>query len=375
MRAISLHPGLQLEIVATGMHLSPEFGLTVRYIEEAGFHVHERVETLLASDAPEAIGKAMGLGLIGFSQLFARWEPDILIVLGDRFDMIPAAIAAVPFCLRVAHIAGGEITEGAIDDTLRHSMTKLSHLHFVSTDEFAARVLQMGEEPWRVMVCGSLAVDSIKQTKLWTCKETAEHFGIDLARPIALVTYHPVTLEYERSGERINNVLKALEKIGIQCLFTSSNSDTGGREVIAAIKRFCDGHPDRHLVLNAEQVGYLSLMNVVSIMVGNSSSGLIEAPSFELPVVNVGSRQEGRLRVKNVVTCGDSAHEITEAIHHALSSEFRASLRGLQNPYGDGHAAERIVERLVGIDDLPDLLHKKFALYSKPSRQERVIGA
>ncbi len=363
-RAIRMHPELQLEIVATGMHLSPEYGLTVRYLEEAGCQVKDRVESLVSSDTPEGIAKSMGIGVIGFSQLFTRWRPDILVVLGDRFDMFPAAVAALPFCIPVAHVAGGEITEGAIDDSLRHSMTKLSHLHFVSTEEFAERVLQMGEEPWRVMVSGSLAIDNIKQAKLWSREQTARHFGFDLRRPVALVTYHAVTLEHEGTGEQILALLEALERSALQCVFTYSNADTNAHEVIDAVKRFCDGYSDGRLVLNAGQVGYLNLMNAVSVMVGNSSSGLIEAPSFELPVVNVGTRQSGRLRTQNVINCGYGTEEIYKALKRALSPECRASLQGLKNPYGDGHAAERIVGRLATLEDSPKLLRKKFAWHT-----------
>lgn len=360
MNTVSVHPDLKLEIVATGMHLAPEFGMTVRYIEDAGFSVRYRIENLVASDTSEGVGKSMGLGIIGFSQLFAEWRPDILVVFGDRFDMFPAALAALPFRIPVAHIAGGEITEGAIDDALRHGMTKLSHLHFVATKESAKRILQMGEEPWRVMVCGSLAVDNIRQATLWTREETARHFGFDLTRPIALITYHSVTLEHDRSGEQIHNLLQALEESRVQCIFTHPNADTGGREVAAAIKRFCDGQADRFLVLNAEQPGYFSLLNTASVMVGNSSSGLVEAPSFELPVVDIGSRQAGRLHPGNVITCGYQTKEILQALQLALSPQFRASLSGLENPYGDGHTAERIVNRLATLEDLPHLLRKKF---------------
>jgi UDP-hydrolysing UDP-N-acetyl-D-glucosamine 2-epimerase len=363
MRAIHTHPKLDLRIVATGMHLAPAFGLTVQHIQEEGFCVHERVESFADGDKPESIGESMGRGVMGFAQLFARWRPDVLVVLGDRYDMYPAALAALPFCIPVAHIAGGEITEGAIDDALRHSITKLSHLHFVATAEYAERVLQMGEEPWRVLVSGAPTLDNLRQSKLWSREETARRFGFDLGRPVALVTYHPVTLEYDGTADQIRRLLNALDSNGIQCVFTHPNADTASSEVITAIERFCHGHSDRRLVVNAGQIGYFSLMNAVSVMVGNSSSGLVEAPSFKLPVVNVGNRQKGRLRAANVIDCGYSPDEIGPALECALSSHFRASLHQLQNPYGDGHAAERIVQRLASLDTLPDLLGKRFTQY------------
>lgn len=363
LRAIHTHPKLDLRIVATGMHLAPAFGLTVQHIQEAGFCVHERVESFVDGDKPESIGKSMGRGVMGFAQLFARWRPDVLVVLGDRYDMFPAALAALPFRIPVAHIAGGEITEGAIDDALRHSMTKLSHLHFVATAEYGERVLQMGEEPWRVLVSGAPTLDNLRQSNVWSREETARRFDFELDRPVALVTYHPVTLEYEHTADQVHNLLAALHKSQVQCLFTYPNADTASSKVIRAIEQFCHGHSDRRVVLNAGQTGYFSLMNAVSVMVGNSSSGLVEAPSFQLPVVNVGTRQKGRLRAANVIDCGYGPDEIGAALGRALSPHFRASLHQLQNPYGDGHAAERIVQRLASLDTLPNLLGKRFTQY------------
>ena len=363
MREINTRPDLRLEIVATGMHLAPQFGFTVEQIEEAGFAVRERVNSWVAEDTPQAVGRSMGQGVIGFSELFARWQPDILVVLGDRCDMFPAALAALPFRIPVAHIAGGEVTEGAIDDALRHGLTKLCHLHFVATHEYAERVKQMGEEVWRVIVSGALALDNFRQMEMWPPEVTARRIGFDLNRPVALVTYHPVTLEYDCAGEQIANLLTALDEGGVQCVFTHPNADTGWSQIALAIEKACKARSDWRLVTNATQTGYFSLMNAVSVMVGNSSSGLVEAPSFKLPVVNVGTRQSGRLRAANVIDCGYGIDDVRSALVHALSREFRESLRDLQNPYGDGHAAERIVKRLAILDNLPKLLRKKFAWY------------
>ena len=360
MRALEAHPAFELRVIATGMHLVREFGLTVRQIEDAGFRVHERVESLAGTDSPEGVASSMGRGVTEFSRLFARWRPDLLLVFGDRFDMFPAALAALPFRIPVAHIAGVDITEGAMDDALRHALTKLSHLHFVSLEAHRERIVRMGEEPWRVVVCGSLALDTLKNLTLWTPAETAERFHLDLTRPAALVTYHTVTLEYEQTGTQITNLLTALDEAGVQCLFTYPNADMGYRQVIRAIERFCDGRADRRVIVNAGQVEYFSLLQTVSVMVGNSSSGLVEAPSFKLPVVNIGARQAGRIRVANVISCGDGVEDVAEALRRALSPEFRATLHDLRNPYGDGHAAERLVERLAVLCHRSGLLHKKF---------------
>jgi UDP-hydrolysing UDP-N-acetyl-D-glucosamine 2-epimerase len=357
--AIREHPELDLKIIATGSHLSARFGLTVNQIEAEGFHVDERVESLVDSDKPEAISESIGNGVVGFSRLFARWRPDILVVLGDRFDMFPAALAALPLRIPVAHLFGGELTEGAIDDALRHSLTKLSHLHFVALEEYADRVRQMGEEPWRVTVSGALAVDNLRTMQLWSQQETARRFGFELNRPVALVTFHPVTLEYDHTRKQINNLLAALERTGIQCLFTYPNADTAGREVINAIELFCKNRVDRRVIINAGQTGYFSLMNTVSVMVGNSSSGIIEAPSFKLPVVNIGARQAGRVYMQNVIHCPPNADDIYSALQRALTPQFRESLHDLKNRYGDGHAAERIVDKLAALD-LGKLIPKKF---------------
>ena len=375
MRAIRPHQELQLEIVATGMHLAPEFGLTVQQIEAAGFSVSHQVESLQHSDQPASVAKSIGVGVAGFSDLYSRWRPDLLLVFGDRFDMYPAALAALPMRIPVAHIGGGEITEGAIDDALRHSLTKLSHLHFVSTIEAGERILQLGEESWRVSVCGALSLDTIRTIERLSPEETARRFGFDRHRPIALVTYHPVTLEQEHVAEQIGNLLNALDAIGVQCLFTYPNADPGGRVIIEAVERFCAGRTERHVVMNAGQREYVSLLGTVSVVVGNSSSGLVESPSFALPAVNIGTRQDGRLRAANVIDCGYGVSDILAALKRALRSEFRDGLRRLRNPYGDGYAAERIVTRLASSTEDPNkLLRKKFVDQHTHTPLEAVVA-
>lgn len=357
---LSADPAFELEIAATGMHLAPEFGLTVQDIEKAGFTVHHRVESLLSSDTPEGVGKSVGISTMGFAQLFARWRPDILVVHGDRFDMFPAVVAALPYRIPVAHISGGDVTEGVIDDAIRHAMTKLSHLHFVETDDNGQRVLQMGEEPWRVTVCGSLAIDTIRQTELMNAQELEQAFGIRSEERYLLATFHPATLEPERTAQHISEVLAAIQQAGLPCVFTYPNADTASREIIAAINAHCANSDKYRVIVNAGQRGYLSLMAHAAAMVGNSSSGIVEAASFRLPVVNVGDRQRGRIRPLNVTDCLAERGAIFAAIQKAISVGFRNGLHGLQNPYGDGHAAERIVRRLAEIEISNRLIVKRF---------------
>ncbi len=361
MHALASNTGFKLEIVATGMHLSPEFGLTVRHIEDAGFAVHSHVESLLSSDTPEGIGKSIGLGTVGFAQLFANWRPDILVVHGDRFDALPPVLAAVPYQIPVAHISGGDITEGAIDDSIRHAMTKLSHLHFVETEPSRNRVLQMGEEPWRVTRCGSLAIDSIRQTELMDTRELHETFGIRASDPFLLVTFHPSTIAVDNTSHDITEVLSAIDKTELPSVFTYPNADTSSRMIIDAINAFCDRNTARKVVVNAGQRGYLSLMAHASVMVGNSSSGIVEAASFKLPVVNVGDRQYGRVSGMNVIHCSVDRHLLCEAITRALSDSFRSTLGELDNVYGDGYAADHLVRELEKVELTDRLLRKRFS--------------
>lgn len=359
-RAIEAEPPLNLRLIVTGMHLSPEFGLTVREIEADGFEIREKVEMLLSSDTPEAVSKSIGLGTIGFAQLFSRWKPDILVVLGDRFEMYAAALAALPFKIPVAHIHGGELTEGAIDDALRHSMTKLSHLHFVSTETYARRVRQLGEEGWRVVLSGAPSLDNLASTKLLPPDALDARFGIRLADHFLLVTYHPVTLEYERTESQMRELLAALETIDWPVVFTIPNADTGGRVIIRLVEEFVTRRPRAQFVANLGTQGYFSLMQLADAMVGNSSSGLVEAPSFRLPVVNIGTRQRGRVRAENVIDVGYNRMEIVGGIRRALAPEFRKSLRDVCNPYGQGNAAQVIVRNLCEIALDERLIAKRF---------------
>lgn len=360
LRAIEAEPDLRLHLLVGGMHLSPEFGLSVQAIEADGFPIAERVEMLLSSDTPEGIAKSIGMGVLGFAQALGRSRPDLLLVLGDRFEMLAAVSAALPFDLPIAHIHGGETTEGAIDESIRHALTKMSHLHFVATEPYRDRVIQMGEEPWRVHVSGAPGLDNLRALDLLSPGELEAVIGMALAVPPLLVTYHPVTREHGDAQTQIAELLAALQTTTRPIIFTYPNADAEGRIIIEAIDRFVQTHPRAKAVVNLGTRAYLSLMRQAAAMVGNSSSGIIEAASFALPVVNIGSRQRGRLRAGNVLDCGYERQQIAAAIEKAVSAPFRESLADLTNPYGDGQAAERIVSVLRSVELDRRLTTKRF---------------
>ncbi len=359
LKAIVADPTLRLKLFVTGMHLSPDFGMTVRDVER-DFEITERVEMLVASDTPEAISKSIGLGVIGFAQTYARHRPDILLVLGDRFETLAAVTAALPFTIPVAHISGGEVTEGAIDDAIRHAITKMSHLHFVSLQEYGRRVIQMGEEPWRVTVSGEPGIDTIHATPRISTSELETRIGISLDPAPLLVTFHPATLEPGHAELQIAELLAALDAVEMPIIFTAPNADAEGRVIINRVQDFVRLHPNSRYVTNLGPAAYLSLMRGSAAMVGNSSSGIVEAASFELPVVNVGSRQQGRVCGKNVIHSEMKTDTIIRAIRLAVSHDFRENLRGLVNSYGDGKAAPRIVEVLKTVRLDRNLLVKTF---------------
>ena len=379
LRKIREAPDLALHLLVTGMHLAPEFGLTVRQVEADGFALGDRIEMLLSSDTPDGIARSMGLGTIGFAQSFSRLRPDLLVVLGDRFEIHAAALAALPFAIPVAHIHGGEVTSGVIDDALRHSITKLSHLHFAATEESARRVIQMGEEPWRVEVCGAPGLDQLRTIQPLDADALSTEYDLVLQPPPLLVTYHPVTLEPGQAERQVRELLGALEASGMPVVFTTPNADAGGRLITEALAEFVRAHPSARLLANLGTQAYWSLMRQAAAMVGNSSSGIIEAPSFGVPVINIGTRQQGRVRAGNVIDVGCCREEILDGIRTAVSPAFRARLKGMRNPYGDGHAAERIVKRLEAVALDEALIRKRFtdvpssSALSDPA-QERILG-
>ncbi len=360
LETIRKDPALDLRLVVSGMHLSAQHGLTLRAVEEDGFDIEERIEMLLSSDTPQGISKSIGLGVIGFAQLFDRWRPDIMVVLGDRFEMHAAALAALPFKIPIAHISGGELTEGAIDDALRHSLTKLSHLHFPATEEYARRIIQLGEEPWRVVVAGEPSLDQLHTLQMLSREELERRFALRLNRPFVMVTFHPVTLEYEQAEHQVTELLAAIDSSGMPAVFTMPNADTGNHVIREKLQQFVAEHADSRLVDNFGIHAYFSMMSLAAAMVGNSSSGIVEAASFELPAVNVGTRQNGRARARNIIDVGYNREDISRGITKAVSTEFRASLRGLVNPYGGGNASHIITDRLRTVELGDRLIRKKF---------------
>jgi UDP-N-acetylglucosamine 2-epimerase (non-hydrolysing)/GDP/UDP-N,N'-diacetylbacillosamine 2-epimerase (hydrolysing) len=360
LRRIQAAAELALRLLVTGMHLSPRFGMTVKAIEADGFEIAERVKILSNSDDPAAIAKSMARSTAGFAEIFARSRPDILVVLGDRFEMHSAAIAALPFKIPIAHIHGGELTEGAIDDALRHSITKLSHLHFVATQEYRRRLMQMGEEPWRVTVTGAPSLDNLASVRRHLPAELESRFGLRVIPDTLLVTFHPATLEFADADRQTEELLSALKASGRPIVFTMPNCDTGGQVIRERINRFVREEPSAQAVESLGTEAYFSILALCAAMVGNSSSGLLEAPSFGLPVVNVGNRQRGRVRGANVIDVGYGREEIGKGIRRATDPIFRKSLQGLANPYGDGKAAPRIVEKLVEVPLSDRLLVKRF---------------
>ncbi len=360
LRKIQAADSLDVDLMVTGMHLAPEFGMTVSRIESDGYTIRDRIEMLLASDTPEGVAKSVGLGVIGFAQAYARRCPDLLLVLGDRFEMLAAVLASLTFKIPVAHIHGGESTEGLIDEPIRHAISKMSHLHFAATESYARRIIQMGEAPERVIVSGAPALDHLQSIEVFSREQFQEQFGIDISVPPLLVTFHPVTLEFERTGYYVAELLAALDVSDRPVVFTYPNADTHGRLVIERIEAYVRTHSRAAVAVNLGTQGYFSLMHHAAAMIGNSSSGIIEAASFQLPVVNIGNRQRGRMHERNVIDVGHHRDEIVAAVRQATSREFRENLQGLANPYGDGHAAQRIVDKLRTVKLNEDLLLKRF---------------
>lgn len=363
IKGIHDDPELELQLIVTGMHLSPEFGNTIKEIERDGFPVAERVEMLLSSDTESAIATSMGLGMIGFAKAYERLKPDILLVLGDRFEILSAVAASLPFRIPVAHIHGGESTEGLIDEPTRHAITKMSHIHFTSTEKYKKRIIQMGELPENVFCFGAPGLDSIYKLDLMSRGELSDELGIPLDKKIGVITYHPVTLEKYTAETQISELLRALKNFpDIYWIFTLPNADTGGRVIIEKIKDFVSKNSEKGKAFTSlGQLKYLSLLKYATTMVGNSSSGLTEAPSFKLPVVNIGDRQLGRIRAQNVVDVpGCKEQHITSAISKATSAVFKNSLETLKNPYGEGCASAKIIEKLKTIHLSENLIKKKF---------------
>ncbi|WP_046156667.1 UDP-N-acetylglucosamine 2-epimerase [Chromobacterium vaccinii] len=358
IRDLLAAPDFELQLIVTGMHLSPEFGLTVRDIERDGVPISARVDMLVSSDAPGGIAKSMALGLIGFSDAIERLRPDAMLVLGDRFEILAAAQAAMVHNVPLVHIAGGDTTEGAFDEAIRHAITKMAHLHLVTNDIARRRVVQMGEDPRYVHVVGSPGLDHLRRQPLLARAELEASLGQPLGARNALVTFHPVTLEPEDGLRQQEELLAALDELPEEWVlwFTLPNADTGGRGLATALQAWVKDRPRARVFTSLGQLRYLSLMREADVVVGNSSSGLYEAPSFQVPTIDVGDRQRGRLAAASVLHCEPERTAIREAIDHALALDCR----GVQNPYGDGCSAARIVDALRAMPAAERMLKKTF---------------
>lgn len=360
MQGIKSEPSLTLQLIVTGMHLSPEFGLTYKEIEQDGFCIDRKIEMLTSSDTSTGIAKSMGLGLIGFADAVTELNPDLLLLLGDRFEIFAAASTALVSRIPVAHIHGGEITEGAFDDALRHSVTKMAHLHFVANETYRLRVVQLGEQPNRVFTVGGLGVDGISRVPLLSKSELEARLDFRFGARNLLITFHPVTLGLETAPNQMKELLAALADLtDTHLIFTLPNADPSGRELIAMVEDFVRQKPNAKAFTSLGQTNYLSCVTQVDGVIGNSSSGLLEVPTLKKPTINIGDRQAGRLQAESVVNCDPTREDIGLAIRRIYSAEFTESLRNVNNPYGDSGASTKVIDVLKRVD-LTNILKKTF---------------
>ena len=361
MKEIQEDPDLELQIIATGMHLSPEFGLTYRQIEKDGFKIDRKIEMLLSSDTAVGITKAMGLAYIGFAEAFDELKPDLIVLLGDRFETFCAAGSSCVAGKPIAHLHGGESTEGAIDEAFRHAITKMSHLHFTATEEYRNRVIQLGEDPIRVFNVGGLGIDNIRNLKLLSREEFEDSIKFKLGPKNLMITFHPVTLEHFTAGEQFQNVLDSLDELdSTRFLFTKPNADTEGRLITEMIDDYVSRNSHKAIAfVSLGQMRYLSAMQFLDAIVGNSSSGLTEAPTFKIGTINIGDRQGGRIKAESVIDCEPNKESILTAIRKLYSRDFKAKLKDVKNPYGEGGAAEKI-KIVLKEKELSNILKKRF---------------
>lgn len=349
MKKIQNSNVLELQLIATTMHLSEEFGSTYKQIEKDGFIIDEKIENLLASDSKSSVAKSTGLAMILLSDTFARLQPDVVLLLGDRFETLAAATTAMLMNISIAHIHGGEITEGAVDEQIRHSITKMSYLHFTSTEKYRQRIIQMGEDASRVHTSGAPGIDNIMNLELLAKTELEDSLDWKFGENSALFTYHPVTLDIRNINDEISHILSVIEETGLNVLFTYANADDSGRLINQKIEDFCLNNPTKYKVVKSlGQMRYLSAMKYVDLLIGNTSSGIIEAASFQKPVVNIGDRQKGRLQSGNVINC--NTETLSSAIEKGLSTEFQNRCKTTQNIYGDGNASNIIIDVLSSIE-------------------------
>jgi UDP-N-acetylglucosamine 2-epimerase (non-hydrolysing)/GDP/UDP-N,N'-diacetylbacillosamine 2-epimerase (hydrolysing) len=355
---------LELQLIVSGMHLDPHFGQTAAEIEETGLPVARRLPMLLVGDDPLAATKSIGVGVLSFADALNQLAPDMLLLLGDRFEILAPAIAAFMQRIPIAHVHGGETSQGALDEGVRHAVTKLATWHFPATDAYARRIRQMGEPAERVFMFGAPGIDALHRLRLLSRAALARTLQFSLEPPVALVTYHPVTLEPGTGRQHVRALLRALDDTGVRAIVTAANADPEGRAINEETDAFCARYPERFKrVQNLGHRLYFSCLAHCALVAGNSSSGLVEAPSFRIPVVNIGARQQGRVRAGNVIDVDVTQSAIAAGIHRALSPEFRRSIRGVVNPYdprNDGHNSRRIKEQLARLAITPDVRKKQF---------------
>jgi len=361
MKEIEAGDDLELQIITTGMHLSPEFGLTYQQIEKDGFQIDRKVEMLLSSDSPVGISKSMGLGMIGFADAYADLKPDLLVVLGDRFEIFSAVSAATIARIPIAHLHGGETTEGAFDESFRHSITKMSHLHFATTEEYRNRIIQLGEQPDRVFNVGAVGTEAIRRLRLLSRDKFEESIDFKLGKHNLLITFHSVTLEKSTSETQFKNLLTVLNELEeTNLIFTKSNADTDGRIINEMIDKYVVDHPDNSVAFTTlGQLRYLSAMQYMDAVVGNSSSGIIEAPSFKIGTINIGDRQRGRIKAVSVIDCRPTTDSILIAFKKLYSDSFQHNLHIVTNPYDGGGVAQKIIKVIRNMS-LSGILKKKF---------------
>jgi UDP-hydrolysing UDP-N-acetyl-D-glucosamine 2-epimerase len=360
LRELSAHPDVDLKIIVMGAHLSPEFGSTVREIEKDGFNIHARVECLLSSDSDVGMAKTIGVATLSLADIFGQMRPDLLLLIADRYEMLAPASVALALRIPIAHIEGGEISEGAVDDAVRNALTKMSHIHFTSTQAARDRVIAMGEEPWRVHRAGAPSLDHLRRQTLFTREQVESRLRVELKHLAILIAYHPVTLARDTVREA-DALFETLENLPDQILFCYPNADAGSRNLIERARTFAASRDAAHVFVNLDALTYWSLLKQVDVLVGNSSSGIMESASFALPTVNVGLRQQGRERARNVIDAAPEVRAILKAIATAKSTDFRRGLQGMTNAYGEGVASEKIVEVLTSVPLGEELLLKRHA--------------
>jgi GDP/UDP-N,N'-diacetylbacillosamine 2-epimerase (hydrolysing) len=347
IQKLNLVEEFDVRVVATGAHLSPEFGLTYKEIEGDGIILDKRIEILLSADTPAAISKSMGLAMISFADYFNELKPDLLVLLGDRYETLAVATVAMNQRIPIAHLYGGEATEGAIDESIRHSITKMSYLHFTSTEVYRNRVIQLGEDPERVFCVGAIGIENILNEKLMNKSELEDSIKFSLNKPYAVVTFHPVTLEDNKSQEQFKSLLDACESFkDMEFIFTKANADTSGRIINQMIDDFIEENNNAIAFTSLGMIRYLSALKYCAMVIGNSSSGLVEAPSFGVPTINIGDRQRGRLQAESVINCEPTKESIEKAVSIALTDEFKNKAKYAINLYGEGNTSGRIVKTI-----------------------------